>query len=253
MSGRDDSTPAIAVIAAARAATEAGSGGAVHDPGIDPGHAVGGAIAADVARDLAPPLAELRDRLALIVDTLDRHVAQSTGPTPYPWTDIQHLRQQMVQAYLTCAGMARVTNELARALASIGAPVGVVDVNHEVEGAVHLASHRIASDTEPMIDAGSVPPACGAPGELMLAVAQLVLVGAASAAKVHGSSLAVRTFVDGDVVGITIADNGGGAADAAAVALVHVAAVAARAGGTCEGTSTDGQGSWFELRLPIAT
>ncbi len=218
----------------------------------EPGHVVGGAIAADVARDLAPPLAELRDRLALIVDTLDRHVAMSTGPTPYPWTDVQHLRQSLVQAYLTCAGMARVTTELARALASIGAVVGVVDVNHEVEGAVHLASHRIAPDTEPMIDAGSVPAARGAPGELMLAVAQLVLVGAASAARVKGSSLSIRTYVDGDAVVITIADNGGGAPDAAAVALVHVAAVAARAGGSCEGTSPDGQGSWFELRLPVA-
>ncbi|MCE9576641.1 MAG: hypothetical protein K8W52_26070 [Deltaproteobacteria bacterium] len=243
-----DETIVQAALAATAATGDASVAPIVALP--DPGHVVGGAIAADVARDLAPPLAELRDRLALIVDTLDRHVAQSTGPTPYPWNDIQHLRQSMVQAYLTCAGMARVTTELARALASIGAPVGIVDVNHEVEGAVHLASHRIAADTEPMIDAGSVPAARGAPGELMLAVAQLVLVGAASAARVKGSSLSIRTYVDADAVVITIADNGGGAPDAAAVALLHVAAVAARAGGSCEGTSPEGQGSWFELRLP---
>jgi signal transduction histidine kinase len=214
--------------------------------------AVGAAIAVDVARELAPPLGELRDRLALLVDTLDRHVALSTGPTPYPWAGLQELRQALAHAYLTCAGMSRLAGTLATALASVGAPIGVIDVNHEVEGAVHVASHRLAASTELLVDTGSVPPARGAPGELTLAVAQLVLVCAESAARVPGSSLSVRTRAEDDQVVVTVADNGGGAPAAAGPALAHVAAVVARAGGSCDGTSEDGHGSAFELRLPAA-
>jgi len=215
---------------------------------------VGAVIAAEVAAELAPPLGEVRDRLALIVDTLDRHVAHSTGPTPYPWNEVQALRQAIAQAYLTCASLARLAGELSVALAAVGAPLGVVDVDHEVEGAVHLAGRRIGSTTELLVDTGTVPPARGAPGELMLAVAQLVLVCAESAARVPGSSLSVRTRFDvaSQSIVITLADNGGGAAVSAGPALAHVAAVAARAGGSCVGTSEDGVGSAFELRVPIA-
>lgn len=215
---------------------------------------VGAVIAKEVSAEMAPPLGELRDRLALIVDTLDRHVALSTGPTAFPWTELQKLRQAIAQAYLSCAGVARLAGELSLALAAVGAPMGVVDVDHEVEGAVHLSSRRLGTSTELLVDTGSVPPARGAPGELMLAVAQLVLVCADSAAKVPGSSLSVRTRFDPSTqtVVIAVADNGGGAPDSAGPALAHVAAVASRAGGSCVGTSQDGVGSAFELRLPAA-
>ena len=215
---------------------------------------VGAVIAAEVAAEMAPPLGELRDRLGLIVERLDRHVALSTGPTPFPWNEVQAIRQTLAQAYLTCAGVARLAGELSLALAAVGAPMGVVDVDHEIEGAVHLASRRLAASTELLVDTGSVPPARGAPGELMLAVAQLVLVCADSAARVEGSALSVRTRHDaaaGQVV-VMVADNGGGAPDAAGPALAHVAAVARRAGGSCVGTSQEGMGSAFELRLPVA-
>lgn len=214
---------------------------------------VGAVIAAEVAAEMAPPLGELRDRLGLLVERLDRHVALSTGPTPFPWNEVQGLRQAIAQAYLTCAGVARLAGELSLALAAVGSPMGVVDVDHEVEGAVHLSSRRLGA-TEVLVDTGTVPPARGAPGELMLAVAQLVLVCAESAAKVAGSALSVRTRHDaaaGAVV-IMVADNGGGAPEAAGPALAHVAAVASRAGGSCVGTSQDGLGSAFELRLPVA-
>ncbi len=215
---------------------------------------VGAVIAAEVAAEMAPPLGEVRDRLALLVDTLDRHVSMSTGPTAYPWNELQGLRQALAQAYLTCASLARLAGELSVALAAVGAPMGTVDVDHEVEGAVHLASRRLGGSTELLVDAGTVPPARGAPGELMLAVAQLVLVCAESAAKVPGSALSVRTRFDAatNAVVIAVADNGGGASVSAGPALAHVAAVASRAGGSCVGTSQEGLGSAFELRLPAA-
>ena len=56
---------------------------------------LGGEVAAEVARQLADPVRALRDRLGLLVDHLERHVATSTGPTPYPWRSLQTLRQEL--------------------------------------------------------------------------------------------------------------------------------------------------------------
>ena len=52
-----------------------------------------GEVAVEVAHQLAEPVRALRDRLGLVVDHLERHVANSTGPSPYPWRSLQALRQ----------------------------------------------------------------------------------------------------------------------------------------------------------------
>ena len=54
-----------------------------------------GVVAADLAIDLAAPLRAASDRLALSVDLIDRHVALSTGPSPYPWKALGTLRQDL--------------------------------------------------------------------------------------------------------------------------------------------------------------
>jgi signal transduction histidine kinase len=214
--------------------------------------AVGASIAVDVASELAEPLRALRDRLAILVDGIDKHVALSTGPTPYPWKPLQMLRQDLADAYLQTRQMARLAGDFTRALGAIGAPIGELDVNKEVEAAVNLVAYRIGPRTEMFVDLGQLPPCRGAAGELMLAVAQLVVVCAESAARVDGSAVSIRTRREDDRVAISVADNGGGAPDSAGAACSHVAAVAARAGGSFDGTSPEGQGSAFELRLPIA-
>lgn len=214
--------------------------------------AVGASIAVDVASELAEPLRALRDRLAILVDGIDKHVALSTGPAPYPWKPLQLLRQDLADAYLQTRQMARLAGDFMRALGAIGAPVGELDVNKEVEAAVNLVAYRVGPRTEIFVDLGHVPPCRGAAGELMLAVAQLVVVCAESAARVDGSALSVRTRREDDRVAITVADNGGGAPEAAGAAVSHVAAVAARAGGSFDGASHAEQGSVFELRLPVA-
>lgn len=214
--------------------------------------AVGAIIAADITDELAQPLRDLRDRLGILVDGIDRHVALSTGPTPYPWKQLQLLRQDVADAYLEARRMARLAGDLMMAMRAIGSPVTELDVNREVEAAVNMVSYRVGARTEMFLDLGQVPPARASAGELMLAVAQLVLVCAESAARVDGSALSIRTRGEDDRVVIYVADNGGGAAEASAVACAHVGAVAARAGGTFDGTSQEGQGSAFELRLPVA-
>jgi signal transduction histidine kinase len=214
--------------------------------------AVGASIAVDVASELAEPLRALRDRLAILVDGIDKHVALSTGPAPYPWKPLQLLRQDLADAYLQTRQMARLAGDFMRALGAIGAPIGELDVNKEVEAAVNLVAYRVGPRTEIFVDLGHVPPCRGAAGELMLAVAQLVVVCAESAARVDGSALSIRTRREDDRVAVTVSDNGGGAPDAAAAAVSHVAAVAARAGGSFDGASHVEQGSVFELRLPVA-
>jgi signal transduction histidine kinase len=218
------------------------------------GHAraVGAAIAVDVASELADPLRALRDRLAILVDSIDKHVALSTGPAPYPWKPLQLLRQDLADAYLQTRQMARLAGDFMGAVEAIGAPIADLDVNRAVEAAVNLVSYRVGGRSEVFVDLGQVPPARGAAGELLLAVAQLVLVCAESAARVDGSALSVRTRREDDRVVVSIADNGGGAPAAATAACAHVAAMAARAGGSFDGTSPEGQGSAFELRLPVA-
>ena len=61
---------------------------------------IAGEVAAEIARQVAEPIRALRDRLGLVVDHIERHVAQATGPTPYPWRSLQTLRQDLGATYL---------------------------------------------------------------------------------------------------------------------------------------------------------
>ena len=73
----------------------------------------------EIARQLAEPVRALRDRLGLVVDHLERHVATSTGPTPYPWRSLQTLRQDLAAAYLEAtSSRAGSTSSIARSTTS---------------------------------------------------------------------------------------------------------------------------------------
>lgn len=213
----------------------------------------GGDIAMDVSRRLVEPLHRVRDRLGLIVDHLERFVARSTGPTPYPWRSLQTLRHDVADAYLEVTQLARRMEELDRALAD--------DVPHwfdlqtTVDLGVRLAAHHLPSNIELMIDLGAAPPTRGAPGTLALLVAQLVTASAESTRDVAGSSVCVRVAAEGGWSIVMVADNGNG--------IEHVAELSELArrivepwGGTADAASTSGQGCAFEIRLvaqPSAT
>src|SRR6185295_19020415 len=64
-------------------------------PAPDPIRGLAGEIAVDIAHQLAEPVRGLRDRLGLVVDHIERHVATATGPTPYPWRALQTLPQDL--------------------------------------------------------------------------------------------------------------------------------------------------------------
>lgn len=170
-----------------------------------------GALASGVTSELHGPLRQIRESLAVLVETLDRHFAEATGPVPYPWTATKAMRERLAETYLLCRAVTRTTGDLARAVATARGAVEAVEPNQLVEQAVGLARHRFGEDRELDIDAGEVPAVRAPEGELVLLLATLIGDAAASAA----GPLALRTRREEDAVLIQIAG--------ARVAPVHAA------------------------------
>jgi len=213
-----------------------------------PSKVVAGDVAVEVARQLADPVRALRDRLGLVVDHLERHVAMSTGPTPYPWRSLQALRQDLAAAYLEATQLARRLDELDRALHDD--PAGWFDLATAVDLGLRLASHHLSAGIELLFDLGNVRPARGVPGQLALLVAELVAASAGSARALQGSSLSVRVSTEDRYGVVLIADNGGGIARVAELGEL-ARAIVTPWGGSADAASADGQGGSFELRLII--
>lgn len=209
-------------------------------------HDVAGEVAIEITRQLADPVRALRDRLGLVVDHLERHVATSTGPTPYPWRSLQTLRQDLAAAYLEATSLARRLDELDRALDD-EAP-GWFDLPTAVDLGVRLAGHHIATEIELLIDLANTPAVRGTPGTLALLVAQLIAACARSARALPGSSLSVRVVSEGPCAVVLIADNGGGSDRVAALGEL-ARELLAPWGATIDAASEAGQGCVFELRL----
>jgi hypothetical protein len=207
---------------------------------------VAGEIAVEVARQVTDPIRALRDRLGLVVDHIERHVATSTGPTPYPWRSLQTLRQDLAAAYLEATQLARRIEELDRALHDD--PPHWFDLAAAVDLGLRLAGHHLGPGIELLFDLGNVAPARGTPGTLALLVARLVAVCARSARAVAGSSLSVRVWNEADWGVVSIADNGGG--DPGALELGELARrILAGWGATSDAVADEGRGCAFELRL----
>ena len=128
-----------------------------------------GEVAIEVSRQLTEPLRGLRDRLGLVVDHIERYVATSTGPTPYPWRSLQTLRQDLAAAYLEATQLARRVEELDSAL--LDREPRWFDLAAAVDLGVRLASHHLDTGIELLFDYGNMPPASGSPGTLALVVA----------------------------------------------------------------------------------
>jgi signal transduction histidine kinase len=206
----------------------------------------GADVAVEIARQLTEPVRALRDRLGLVVDHLERHVATSTGPTPYPWRQLQTLRQDLGAAYLEATQLARRLDELDSALADESPHW--FELAAAVDLGLRLAGHHLGPGIELLFDLGTVPAARGAPGRLALLVAQLVAACASSARAAAGSALSVRVFAEDGTDVVAIADNGAGT-DRASELGDLARAVLAPWGGTVDAASAAGQGCAFELRL----
>jgi C4-dicarboxylate-specific signal transduction histidine kinase len=213
-----------------------------------------GSLASGVASEIIRPLRELRDHLAVMVGVLDKHITEVKGPTPLPWQETKALRERLAEAYLTSRLVTRLTGDLAHAVDTRPRPAELVEVNKMVETAVNLTRHRMAADTEVFIDFGSLPTARLNTGELVLALARLLMIAADSTRGVDGAAISITTRLEvgeaGDEVVVAVADNGAGRPEDAAGATAFLERLAGRLGGRYSGMSESGTGSFFELRWP---
>lgn len=212
-------------------------------------HSIAGEVAIEIARQITEPVRGLRDRLALVVDHLERHVASSTGPTPYPWRALQTLRQDLAAAYLEATSLARRLDELDRALDD--SPAGWFELSAAVDLGLHLATHHLGPGIELLIDLAAPTAVRGESGALSLLVAQLVAISAESARALAGSTLTVRVTVEEGAALVLVADNGQGSARAIEIGDA-VRSVVQPWGATIDAASAEGQGTSFELRLVTA-
>ena len=209
-------------------------------------HEVAGEVAIEITRQLAGPVRSLRDRLGLVVDQLERHVATSTGPTPYSWRSLQTLRHDLAAAYLEVTTLARRIDELDCALDDD--PPSWFDLATAVDHGLRLANHHLGPGIELLIDLASVPAVRGTPGILSLVVCQLVSACARSARELPGSALSVRVINDGPWAAVLIVDNGAGSERALGLGELGRELLTPW-GATMEAASEQGQGCAFELRL----
>jgi hypothetical protein len=211
-----------------------------------------GDTAIAVAQACTTPLRDACERLALLVDGLERFVTTSSGPEPYPYRSLQTLRNDLTQAYLQATSASRALIDLDSAIAATGATT--LDVRREVELAVSMAQHQLDARTELMVDVVDVPLALGPRGVLALAVAQLITISAASAAQVPGSTLTVRVTCERNShtkVIVVVADNGSGFVDMPPVVETISTALQVSLAEVTAATTID-QGCAFELSFYAA-
>jgi hypothetical protein len=240
--------------------------------GKDPSRAsLAGTLAGELAGELAAPMQGLRDRLALLVDHIDRYVSHSTGPTPYPWQALQGLRHELGGAYLEATLLVRQLGDVRAVLAvpqgeetSVAeAGAGSADCAHEVEVALNLLSMKY-TNVELIANVGVTPPVRAGAGVLALVITRLLWLCAQSVEAVAGSAISLRTWpemrdtpeVEGgsaiELVVISIADNGHGLADSDAelgALLGLIEQVVTGWHGSLGVEVTRGRGCSFELRL----
>lgn len=210
---------------------------------------VRGQLAEELAGELAAPMQALRDRLALLVDHLDRYVSSSTGPTPYPWQALHGLRHDLGDAYLEATLLVRQLDEVRQVLSPPGEP-GAVDCAPQVEVALDLLAMKHAS-VELLSDLAVTPPVRAAPGALAMVVTRLLFLCAQSAHGVVGAAISVRSRHEGGAVIVSIADSGQGVSLQDGE-LAPLAALLEQWSGGLDSLVAPGRGCSFELHLALA-
>ncbi len=217
-----------------------------------------GILASGVAAELVRPLRELREGLAELVERLDHFANHAKGPHPYPYDDTKLLREEIAGAYLSCRKVTRLADDLHSAVDHRAIAAEASDVNRLVEAAMNLARHRISASTEVFVDFGNIPLVRVVPAELMLSLANLLIVCADSARGASNTAISIKTRAEADPdtgaqeIVIFVADNGAGCPEDAQIASRLAESLCKQVGGSFTGTSELGSGSVFELRLPVA-
>jgi hypothetical protein len=210
--------------------------------------AAAGALASGVASELIGPLREVRDGLAVVIESLDHHFAEAKGPSPLPFAEAKAMRERLAEMYIVSREVTRQTSDLARAIAPQRASAEPIDLNAAVEQALGLARHELGA-LELYFDAGELPPVRAAPGDFVLLAARLISVAAAGA-RASGVDLAVattrRTTDAGDEVVLTVRHAGGHAIDLGALAVRTIGGLGGRLN-----AAADGGEVVYEVVVPV--
>ena len=215
--------------------------------------AAAGALASGVADELCAPLREIRDALAILIETLDRHFADASGPEPYPWAATKALRERLAETYLLSRSVTRTTGDLAQAVSVQAGHAETVDVNKLVEQAVALARHRFGDDCEVSIDTGALPTVRLVPGELVLLIATL-LGEAAGAARAGGGAVFIRTRRDtegGAAVALIQVSDVSGERDRRAIEQLARRVLGPLGGTLGRAAGRGGGAALLEIRIPV--
>lgn len=158
-----------------------------------------GVLAAELAAELTAPMQGLRDRLALLVDHIDRYISHSTGPTPYPWQALQGLRHDLGGAYLEATLLVRQLGDVQAVLAPASGTgegrAGPVDGAHQIEVALNLLAMK-HTHVELIADVGATPPVHAEAGALALVLTRLLWLCAQSVDGVAGSAISLRSWLE---------------------------------------------------------
>ncbi len=213
--------------------------------------ATAGMLAGGVAGELSRPIRELRELLAVVVDSLDHHVSTAKGPTPYSWKQLAVLREQMAEAYLMSRGVARLAGDLAAAVATTAEATAPTDVNKALESALNLARHRVTEQVDVFMDFGAVPTARSVRSRLVLALARLIAAAGDATADQPDGEIHLRTRRVGDDVVVTVQFTGG-SERAVAAATDAARPLAVSAGATLQAEYQDDLGGSISIAIPGA-
>ena len=217
----------------------------------DPALETAGMLAGGVAGELSRPIRELRELLAMVVDSLDHHVSSAKGPTPYSWKQVGELREQMAEAYLMSRSVARLAGDLATAVVPTGDPIAPTDINKALESALNLARHRVTEQVDVFMDFGAVPTARSARSRLVLALARLIASAGDTTAGQSDAEIHLRTRRVDDAVAITVAYTGGSQQRVVAT-VAGAASLADGAGAKLSGEWHAETGATFTVTVPGA-
>jgi signal transduction histidine kinase len=226
-----------------------------------------GTLAQGVVAELEHPLTAVHANLRTIVDDIDKEMSAGAR-APLPRQVALRIREMIGDSFLEVDRIARLAQDLRRLVPSETGGKVRVDVNLLVESALNLSRHRFVRSVEVTTDFGALPAITCHPDRLVQAFANL-LVNAAEAVRGDGE-IYVRTRRQNARAVIEFQDTGVGIpeedvprifepfyttkrlADGAGLGLAIVREVVHEHGGEVLVESKPGQGTRFEIVLPLA-
>ena len=226
-----------------------------------------GTLAQGVVAELEAPLAAVHANLRAIVDQIDDEIARAGARGPLPQKVAVQIRETIGDSFLEVDRISRLAQDLRRLVPSETGGKVRVDVNLLVESALNLSRHRFVRSVEISTDYGALPAITCHPDRLVQAFANL-LVNAAEAVRCEGD-VYVRTRRQGERAIIEVRDTGVGIpeedvprifepfyttkhlADGAGLGLAIVRDVVHEHGGEVLVESKSGEGTRFEIVLPL--